>query len=296
MRKKRGMTIVLTVSALLSHPPFVPKGGETVFNKENSTTLRWLLPVILSAVMIAVCGSLFIYHYRGAYDTNTNGGFFSPRDGVIFYHILVVLAAIPISVIAKLIWKRKLSLLVLLAISVCLPILCYQINYHTLKKDGMLYFLVQEGGALHFVTLHDFDRDGVNDAYDYTGDDVREISGNTLGETDPHGVIERMEYTIVGKGGKLPYAGCELHWAANEIGIRLNKSRVTYEEIRITLYLTEAVDVDRFILYQGGSRLAFTRVDEHTISMTIGADTCALWQQNALEESFRMSVRYEVED
>ena len=267
-----------------------------MFNKENATKIRWLLPVILSAVMIVSCGVLFIYHYRGAYDTNTNGGYFSPRDGVIFYHILVALAAIPVSVIAKLIWKRKLSLWVLLAISVCLPILCYQINYHTLKKDGMLHFLVQEGGVLHFVTLHDFDRDGVNDAYGYTGDDVREVSGNTLGETDPHGIIERMEYTIVGKGGKLPYAGCEPHWTADEISIRLNRSRVTYEEIHITLYLTEAVDADSFILYQGGSRLAITRVDEHTVSVTFDADTCAAWQQNALEESFHIPIRYVVDE
>ena len=267
-----------------------------MFNKENATKIRWLLPVILSAVMILSCGVLFIYQYRGAYDTNTNGGYFSPRDGVIFYHILVALAAIPVSVIAKLIWKRKLSLWVLLAISVCLPILCYQINYHTLKKDGMLHFLVQEGGVLHFVTLHDFDRDGVNDAYGYTGDDVREVAGNTLGATDPHGIIGRMEYTIVGKGGKLPYAGCEPHWTADEISIRLNRSRVTYEEIHITLYLTEAVDADSFILYQGGSRLAITRVDEHTVSVTFDADTCAAWQQNALEESFRIPIRYVVDE
>ena len=261
-----------------------------MLNKENATKIRWLLPVILSAVMIVSCGALFIYHYRGAYDTNTNGGFFSPRDGVILSHILVALAAIPLSVIAKLIWKHRLSLRVLLAISVCLPILCYQINYHTLKKDGMLFFLVEEGGALHFVTLHDFDRDGVNDAYDYTGDDLRTVSGSPVYGDDPCGVMEKMEYTIVGKGGKLDYAGCEANYADGKISIRLNRSRVTYEKITITLHLQDSVTADQITLTQGGSPLEKTVIDEHTVSVTFDAATCAAWQEAALNESFRMYV------
>ena len=267
-----------------------------MLNKENATKIRWLLPVILSAVMIVSCGALFIYHYRGAYDTNTNGGFFSPRDGVILSHILVALAAIPLSVIAKLIWKHRLSLRVLLAISVCLPILCYQINYHTLKKDGMLYFLVEEGGALHFVTLHDFDRDGVNDAYDYTGEDIREISGGPIYNLDPQGNIQHFEYTIVGKGGKLGYAGCDINHTANKISIRMNRSRVTYEGITITLHLKEGVPAEKVTLTQGGSPMEKTVIDEHTVSVTFDAATCAAWQEAAMNESFRIYVFYEVDD
>ena len=265
-------------------------------NKSNPPSLQSVMTLILSAVMILLCGFRFIYSYKAAYNDDAGAGYFSPRDGVILQFVCIAVLAILVSVLLKIIWKRKLSLGILLAVSVVLPILCYQINYHTLKKDGMLYFLVEEGGTLHFVTIHDFNFDGVDDACDYTGDDVREMTGSTLSGQDPRGVIERMDYSIVGKGGKLQYAYCEAHYGDSAIHIHLNKSRVSYEMIRITLHLEESVDARTLILYQSGTRLAVTVVDEHTVSVEFDADTCAVWQHNALDESFRVSIRYVLDD
>jgi hypothetical protein len=267
-------------------------------NKQSNTlpSLRTIVTVILSAAIAAACGFLFLYAYRNAYDRNTNGGFFSPQDGVILDYILISVAAILLSVLFKIVWRRRLTLWVLLAISVILPILCWQINYHTLKRDGMLYFLVEEGGPLHFVTIHDFDLDGVDDSLDYTGDDVRTLTHSTLVHSDPHGIVEFMEYTIVGKGGKLDYAGCELNPSEGSLRIRLNKSRVTYERITVTLHLTEAYAAEDLVFYRGGERLAVKVIDGHTLSVTFDADTCAEWQQQATEESFRVLIRCEAED
>ncbi len=263
---------------------------------DSPSSLQRIVTLTLSAVLTLACGFRFIYSYRSAYDTNTNGGFFSPRDGVIFNYILIALAATFLSVLLKIVWRRRLTLWILLAVSVCLPILCWQINCRTFNKDGMLYFLVEEGGPLHFVTIHDFDFDGVDDSFDYTGDDVRTLTRSTLAVSDPPGIVEIMEYTVVGKGGKLDYAGCELNSSEGTVRIRLNKSRVTYEKITITLHLTEAYAAEDLVLYRGGERLTVMVIDGHTLSVTFDADVCAEWQQQATEESFRVLIRYETED
>ena len=49
----------------------------------TSPSLHTMITVILSAAIAAACGFLFLYAYGNAYDRNTNGGFFSPQDGVI---------------------------------------------------------------------------------------------------------------------------------------------------------------------------------------------------------------------
>lgn len=262
----------------------------------TSPSLHTMVTVLLSAAIAAACGFLFLYAYGSAYDRSTNGGFFSPRDGVVFNYILIALAAVLLSILLKIVWRRRLTLRILLAVSVILPILCWQLNYHTLKRDGMLFFLVEEGGPLHFVTIHDFDFDGVDDSLHYTGDDVRTLTGSTLAHSDPRGIVEFMEYTVVGKGGKLDYAGCELNSSEGTLRIRLNKSRVTYEKITVTLHLTEAYAAEDLVLYRGGERLAVKVMDGHTLSVTFDADTCAEWQQHATEETFRVLIRYEAED
>lgn len=261
--------------------------------EDRDPRFQTIVTLIFAAAIMILCAFLFIYDYKAAYDENTNGGFFSPSDGVIFDHIQVALVSLLVSGILKAILKRRLSWLALAAVSVILPILCYQINYHTLKKDAMLYPLVCEGGALHFVTIHDFDFDGVNDAYDYTGDDVRELSSTDFC-TDPYGIVESMDYTIVGKGGNLNGSWC-VH-GTRGISVYLHKSRVTYHSIRITLHLEESVDAEKVRFYLFGSELEATVEDEHTVSVVMDADTCARAQQISPEESIHVKLQYVVED
>ena len=63
-----------------------------------------------------------------------------------------------------------------------------------------------------------------------------------------------------------------------------------YEKITITLHLQDSVSADQITLTQGGSPLEKTVIDEHTVSVTFDAATCAAWQEAALNESFRMYV------
>ena len=268
------------------------KGGITMSTKENTphfSQTPGISALILSVSLILLCGFLFLYYYEGAYNTASDW-FISSRALLFVCHIVVALAAVAVSLLLKVLLRSRIALGILLVISICLPLLCYTVNYFMLKKDGPLYFLVEEGGALQFVTLHDFDRDGVNDAYDYTGDDIREISGGPICNLDSQGAIQQLEYTIVGKGGKLGYAGCELNYTENKISIRMSRSRVTYEKITITLHLQDSVTADQITLTQGGSPLEKTVIDEHTVSVTFDAVTCAAWQEAALNESFRMYV------
>lgn len=269
-------------------------GNENERKREyNDPRFQIIVTLIFAAVIMMLCAFLFIYNYKAAYDENTNGGFFSPSDGVVFIYVQVALASFLVSGILKAIWKCRLSWLALAAVAVILPVLCYQINYHTLKKDGMLHFTVSEGGVLHFVTIHDFDFDGVNDAYDYTGDDVRELSSTDFC-TDPYGIVESMDYTIVGKGGNLNGSWC-VH-GTQGISVYLHKSRVTYHSIKITLHLEESVDAEKVRFYLFGSMLEATVENEHSVSVVMDADACARAQQITPDESIHVKLQYVVEE
>ena len=276
------------------------KKGGTIMNtkdtSQHSPKLQWIIPLILSISLVLLGSFLFLYNYENAFDAGSNGWFLSPGVVVFLYFLCMAAVAAGISVLLRYLLKGGINLRLLLVISICLPLLCYTFNNFALKKGGMLHFLVEEGGALHFVTIHDFNFDGVNDAYDYTGDDVREISGGPIYSTDIHDPIEYYEYVVVGKGGKLGYAGCEANYAADKISIRMNRSRVTYEGITITLHLKEGVPAEKVTLTQGGSPIEKTVIDEHTVSFTFDAATCAAWQEAAMNESFRIYVFYEVND
>lgn len=265
--------------------------------RNEAPSFQTLVTLILSAAILTGCGFLFLCCYKAAYNDDAGAGYFSPADGVVFYHVCIAAAAVLVSVILKLVWRRRLALWLLLILSVCLPILSYQVNYHTLKRDGMLYFLVEEGGALHFMTINDFNFDGVDDSLGYSGEDLREHHGSTLTGKDPHGVVEKMEYTVVGRGGNLDNAYCEARFGSGQIRINnLHKSRVTYERITVTLHLEEGVDPHRITASMSGSPVEVTVVDEHTVTVTFNADTCAAWQQNSLEESFSVTLRYALDD
>ncbi|MBQ3490666.1 MAG: hypothetical protein IJA86_08760 [Clostridia bacterium] len=252
-------------------------------NKDYSNRLGLNLKItlIFSVVLILLCAFIFIYNYKNVYNQNTNGGYFSGSDGVIFKYILLAFFALLASVILKIIWKSRVFILLFIVISIGLPVLCYNVNYHSFKKDAMLYPLVSEGGALHFITIHDFNFDGVNDGYDYTGNDIRELSGTVYGE-DSNDFISDLNYTIVGNGGNLDYSYCQ--YFNGTIKISMHKSRVTYDDIKITLTLKNSSDAENVSLYLFGSELKTTRESHNAVSVVFDADVCAEWQKNSMEE------------
>ncbi len=61
--------------------------------------------------------------------------------------------------------KNRVQIWALLLVSVFIPIFCYNFNYHTFKKGGMLYPLMDEGGIFHFIEIEDYNFDGITDKY-----------------------------------------------------------------------------------------------------------------------------------
>ncbi len=254
----------------------------------NSPSFQLILILIFSAVLLVLCAFIFIYNYENVYDKNTNGGYFSPKDGVIFNHIVLALVALLTSGILKIILKHRVQILPLIILSIVLPILYYNINYHSFKKDAVLYPLVNEGGAFHFITIHDFNFDGVNDEYDYTGNDVRELS-HIKYYAAQNDYVSAMNYTIVGKGGNLDASYCQ--YFDGKIRISLQKSRVTYNSIKITLSFKNSVAAEKVSLYLFNSKLETTLENHNTVSVVFDADICAEWQQTSLEEKILIPIR-----
>lgn len=263
--------------------------GKENENKSKYQAIGFQSKILLmfSAVLVLLCAFLFIYYYGDAYSKNTNGGYFSARDGLIFKHAILILFALLASVVLKKTLKHRLALRSLIIVSIVLPILCYNINYHTFKKDAVLYPTVNEGGVFHFITIHDFNFDGVDDGYDYTGDDVRELSHTDYGAS-PEDVVSAMDYTIIGKGGKLDSSHCQ--YVDGTIKISLYKSRVTYDHIKITLSFKDSADAQRASLYLFDSKLETTLESDTTVSVTFDAEACAKWQQASLQELIVVSI------
>ena len=75
-------------------------------SSRDDSRFQALVTLIFAAVIAVLCALLFIYNYKAAYDENTNGGFFSPSDGVVFIYVQVALASFLVSGILKAIWDR----------------------------------------------------------------------------------------------------------------------------------------------------------------------------------------------
>lgn len=261
--------------------------------KYGDNKVKIATSVIFSAVVIVLCTFVFLYDYGSVYSKNTSGGFFSPSVGVVFRHGLLALTAILASAILKLIFKRRIAISFLIAASILLPIFCYSLNYHSFKKDAAFYPLVSEGGVLHFITIHDFDFDGVNDEYGYDGEDMRELS-DEVRLSPAEDFVSSMTYTVVGKGGKLDSTWCTCF--DGKILMHLYKSRVTYESIKITLKLKNSVDAEDVALYLFGKKLDCEIGDGKVISVAFDSYVCAEWQGASSEELITIPISYILED
>ena len=51
--------------------------------KYTKTDKRWTVCGIMAAVIVLICGFVFLYQYRIAYDGHTCGGFIPPSVGVV---------------------------------------------------------------------------------------------------------------------------------------------------------------------------------------------------------------------
>ncbi len=263
---------------------------------ENKNTIRQSklkATVIFSSVLVVVFFFTFVYFRSSAYDDYTAGGFIPPSFGVIFVYIQLSILAIFSAVILKSILKHKITVSVLIIASIILPIVCYNVNYFCFQTGGSFYPLVSEGGPLQFLALHDFNFDGVDDSYEYDGNDVRSHT-TTLRNYDPDctdSFVSKVQYTIEGSGGNLDYTNFSYFWNHYEMKIFMHKSRVTYNYIKLTFILEDHIPAEKISFECFNKPLTATVESENTVSVRLDSSFCSEQQEKAVDERFLVPVK-----
>ena len=248
---------------------------------------------IFAALILITCFLTFLFHYKSAYDTA--GYYISGRTVVIFYHLLIIIASILTACVLFAVFKKKLSLRVLLLIAALLPLLCYLVNYHTLKKDGLLYSLVDDGGIFHFIVIGDYDFDGMNDEEHHRLYEERVVSfgcSDTLFREEIH----RVDMDSTGIGAGLTGYFCKLDGEERLLTLHLQKTGVEVKKIELKIKLADPVQAQSFSLYlktdSGEIPVEYTVNENGNISVVFDADTCSEWQKNAENEFPVVTLRY----
>jgi hypothetical protein len=178
------------------------KGKYTEMDKR--WTVMWTVCGIMAAVIVLICGFVFLYQYRIAYDGHTGGGFIPPSFGVVINYAQIAFFALIAAVSIKIIMKKDVSLIAMLLIALILPIVCYNVNKYVFHRNGPLYPLVDEGGLLHFIVLRDFDLDGIEDEVNRLNT-VERVHGQTSGSSSDDKVLKKVQLRAYGKGEGLEH-------------------------------------------------------------------------------------------
>lgn len=264
-----------------------------------------ILLCVFSGIVILACGIIFLFNYRSAYSGSTDGGFFSPSDAVKFYFFLISISALIVAVILKIIFKNELRFGYLFLIAILLPILCYNLNYHTLKRGGVFNFLVSDGGPFHFIAIGDYNFDGINDERYHILYDEREISSGYGGHFNDT-VIRMIDTTATGVGAALNSVCALYDWEDRIIDLHLHKDSVDLKQIRIDVSLKEpqnAQKISFFILeskYQSESKpgipISHTVNEDGTVTLLFDSATCTAWQENSEREFITIYIRYVIDE
>ena len=263
---------------------------ETSLPQEKlASTVTW----IFASLIIVTSFLIFLFCYESAYDTA--GYYISGRRMVFNYHLLIVIASVLAGCFLFAVFKKGLSLRVLLLIAALLPILCYLVNYHTLKKDGLLYSLVDDGGIFHFIVIGDYDFDGMNDKEHHRLYEERVMSAgcsDTFFREEIHGVD--MDTTGIGAG--LTGFFCKLDGEERLLSLHLQKTGVEVKKIELEITLADPRLAQSFSLYlhtdSGEIPVEYTVNENGNISVVFDADTCSEWQKNAENEFPVVTLRY----
>ena len=256
--------------------------------------LASMVTCIFAALIVTTCFLIFLFCYESAYDTG--GYYISGRRMVFYYHLLIIIASILTACVLFAIFKKKLSLRVLLLIAALLPLLCYLVNYHTLKKDGLLYSLVDDGGIFHFIVIGDYDFDGMNDEEHHRLYEERVVSA-CCSDTFFREEIHWVDMDTTGIGAGLTGYFCKLDGEERLLTLHLRKTGVEVKKIELEITLADPALAQSFSLYlqtdSGEIPVGYTVNENGHISVVFDADTCSEWLKNAKNEFPVMTFRYE---
>lgn len=242
--------------------------------------------------LVLVCGGVFLFNYEHIYDKSTNGGFLSPRDAVIIYHFFIAVISILVSICLKFFLKNRARLTVLVIVSILVPIVCYNVNYHALKKDGAFHFLVDDGGIFHFIAIGDWDLDGINDKDHHIFYEKREYSTRYGGHYDDD-IIHYIDTKAIGVGGSLDNTFCFYDHEDRTIDLHLNKYSVEFEEIKIQVAFKNVLFAKTVEFYVDGVKQEAT-VRENVSELVFDAEACEAWQENIDEEFIEIIIEYKI--
>lgn len=267
---------------------------KNVESKQPQEKLSSIITWVFAALIVIACFLTFLFHYHMAYDT---GGFFvSGRMIVCLYYFIILIVAILIAVLLKLFMKKKLQLRIVMLLATLLPIVCFLLNYHTLKKDGLFYSLVDDGGIFHFIVIDDYDFDGMNDQEHRRLYEERVVS-MSCSDTFFRDEIKTVSMNTTGIGAGLNGYFCKLDGENRIITLHLEKTSVEINEIELEIELTGAKPGESFSLYlqTDSDEVPVRHIvnDKGNISVVFDADTCLEWLKNSEKEYFQMMLRYE---
>ncbi len=258
--------------------------------KEKSKSIIWKVLLIFALAIIIVCGIVFLFNYDIAYD---NSGFWLPqRFAVIVYYFFILLVSVIAAVLLKLVYKKRASISLLLVTAIILPIMCYQFNFHTLKKDGLLYPLVDEGGIFYFIAIKDFNFDGMNDELYHNLYEERSDSWVCGGHFDDS-IIDNISTEVVGIGiGLDGYSSYD--WEERVINLHLHRDNVEYTKVTVCVTFQDSETMMKTLFYIDGVEQKPQKTGDKAVTFVFDAETCANWQSNEDKDYFEILIDYVV--
>lgn len=258
-------------------------------NGDNSM-FPWHAALIFAVCIFLICGLFFLVRYEDAYDTDTRGGWLSPGFGVAASHVIFAIVFSLSAIVLKVIFKKRVYLRVLLLTALLLPIILYNVSYHTLKKGGSFHFLVDKGGIFHFITIADWNLDGMNDELHHRTYDERVYLSRCTGHYEDT-VIENIDVVATGTGKGLDGTYCSYDWEDKLIKLNMNKSGVEYKEIRIKVTFHSSTDAEK-VLFRIDKKVIPASKGDKVATLTFDAAACAEFQNSSEKEYVRIPIEY----
>ncbi len=263
-------------------------------SRSSSKKTPWIVLALFAATIFLFCGVFFLYHYENAYDQYSGAGFFSPSASVFIYHFLFSLFFLFAAICLKIILRKRVYLWTLLLTALLLPALCYQSNYHLLKKDALLSPLVEEGGIFHFLAIRDFNFDGMNDEEHHRLYEERSYS--TQYSDYPNEIIQYVRTTAVGIGPRLDGCFCFYDEEKGTIDLHLNQDDVKLKEIELIVAFRDPSMAEKVSFYEIREetyvRHPHTINEEGEAVLRFSAETCLAWQTESENEYIKIPFQY----
>lgn len=268
-------------------------------NKKKDIALKVLL--IFSVILVLVCFFVFIFNYERALDDS--GDWFPNSFTVQVYYFFIAVGAIVVAAFLKLIYGKGVSFSALLVVCIILPTICYHSNRFTLDKGGPLSFLVEEGGIFHFITIGDFNFDGVNDkTYDLMNNIRTESSWDTGHWEDK--IIKDIKVKTTGKGIHLNTFTTHDE-SKGIIEFHLRADGAEYEKIEWDIVFFDKRKADNFSMTPAfirrwgsdeplGFKLNYdiSRTSDTNIKVVFDKEDCFVIQNHSTQDYITVSFKY----